>query len=56
MSGQADSAGGAMDRRLCGSRAVTEWELKMSGGNSIFVYGVAASSVAIWTGAERAEE
>ena len=56
MSGQADSAGGAMDRRLCRSWAVTEWELKMSGGNSMFVYGVAVSSVAIWTGLERAAE
>ena len=56
MSGQADSARGAMGRRLCGSWAVTELELKMSGSNSIFVYGAAVSPVAIWTGIERAAE
>ena len=56
MSGPADSARGAMGRRLCGSWAVTEWELKMSGSNSIFVYGAAVSPVAIWTGIERVAE
>ena len=56
MSGQADSARGAMDRRPCGSWAVTEWELKMSESNRIFVHGAAVSSVAISTGIERDAE
>ena len=56
MSGQTDSAGGAMDRKPCGSWVVTEWELKMSESNRIFVHGGVVSSVAISTGIERDPE
>ena len=56
MSGQADSAGGAMDRKPCGSWAVTEWELKMSESNKTFVHGGVVSSFAISTGIERDAE
>ena len=56
MSGQADSAREAMDRRRCGSWAVSELELKMSDSNRILVHGAAVSSVAISTGIERDAE
>ena len=56
MSGQADSAGRAMDRKPCGSWDVTERELKMSVSNMILAHGGVVSSVAISTGIERDAE